>query len=69
MKIAAQHGCFLKSHYSRTAGERYIVNTCRKCGAFIGQHYLFTEYVAAYCYSEEEFDIGFSYPSCSSEYD
>jgi hypothetical protein len=67
--LAAQHGCFLKSHYSRTAGERYIANTCRKCGAFIGQHYLFTEYVAAYCYSEEEFDIGFYCPSCSSEYD
>ena len=64
--LAAQHGCYLKSHYSQTAGERYIANTCRKCGAFIGQHYLFTEYVAAHCYSHKEFDIGFYCPVCSS---
>lgn len=62
--FAAKHGCFLKSHYSRTAGERYIANTCRQCSAFIGDHYLFTEYVAADWYSREEFDAGFYCPSC-----
>lgn len=64
--LAAKHGCYLKYHYSKTAGERYIANTCSKCSAFIGSHYLFTEYVAVPESPRKEFDIGYYCPNCDN---
>ena len=40
--LAHQSGAVLKKHYSRTREEAYLANTCVQCGAFTGQHYLFT---------------------------
>lgn len=64
IQLATQNGVFMKFHYSRTAGMRYIANTCRKCGAFVGDHYLFTDYVAVPEYERLEIDAGYYCPNC-----
>ena len=69
VKLANQKGAWLISQYSRTVGRRYIANTCRKCRAFIGDHYLFTDYIAASDYEEdvyekEVFDVGYYCVCC-----
>ena len=64
VKLAKEHGVFLAQRYSRTAQEKYVANECRNCGAFIGDHYLFTDYVAVSSYAREEFDAGYYCPQC-----
>lgn len=64
IQLATQFGVFMKSH-SRTAGMQYVANTCRKCGAFVGDHYLFTDYVAVPSYSRHKLDAGYYCPYCS----
>ena len=64
IQFATEQGCNLKSHYSRTARERYVANTCRRCGTFIGEHYLSKEYVNNDSYRKIEHDAGFYCPSC-----
>jgi len=64
VKLANSKGACLKERYSKTLSERYIANTCHKCNAFIGQHYLFTDYIASYnMYPITEYEAGF-YCSC-----
>lgn len=67
IELAAQKGCFLKSQYSSTVGRWYVASTC-KCGAFIGNHYLFTDYIADDRYSREEFDADFYCHRCLFNY-
>jgi ribosomal protein L34E len=69
IQIAIQHGVFMKSHYSRTAERRYTASTCTKCGAFVGNHYLFTDYVAVLSYNRQEIDVGYYCPHCSVNFD
>ncbi|UKP01449.1 competence protein CoiA family protein [Nostoc sp. UHCC 0870] len=64
IQLANQHGAFLAKRYSKTAGEEYVVNTCRKCQAIIGSHYLFTDYVAFSEYSREKLEAGYYCPHC-----
>ena len=63
-KLAAQHGVFMKTQYSKTIGESYIANTCRRCGKFVGGHYLFTEYIAVPEYPRIELEAGYYCPGC-----
>ena len=65
IRFATQQGCCLKSHYSRTARERYVANTCRSCGAFIGEHYLSREYINNEKYRNTEHDAGFYCLECT----
>lgn len=67
IQLATQYEVFMKSHYSRTGGMKYVANTCRKCGAFIGDHYLFTDYIAVPSYSRQELDAGYYCPHCSGD--
>lgn len=46
LKLAKDNGCVIQRRYSETRGEKYLANTCTKCRAFAGEHYLFTRYVA-----------------------
>ncbi|WP_198806965.1 competence protein CoiA family protein [Leptolyngbya sp. BL0902] len=62
-KLAAQHGVFMKTQYSKIIRESYIANTCRRCNKFVGGHYLFTEYVAT-DYPRLELDAGYYCPDC-----
>jgi len=65
--LANRHGANIKTRYSKTARDRYAANTCTKCNAFIGDHYLFTEYVAAEEYSRIELDAGYYCPACCND--
>jgi Competence protein CoiA-like family len=65
IQLANQNGCFLKSQYSHVVEEKYVANTCRKCRKFIGDHYLFGDYVADLEYEREELDAGYYCHHCS----
>lgn len=64
IQLATDNGVFMKQHNSRTAKIRYFASTCRKCGAFVGDHYLFTDYVAVPSYPRQEVDAGYYCPYC-----
>ena len=42
--IAEKHGVIIRQHQSHTLGQSYDASTCGQCHAFVGQHYLLTEY-------------------------
>jgi predicted Zn-ribbon and HTH transcriptional regulator len=46
IKAARDNNVHLKHHYSKTAGYSYLANTCPKCNAFVGDHYVFTDYIS-----------------------
>src|SRR5690606_22704752 len=43
LTLAKSKGVLIADQYSNIIGKTYLANTCT-CGAFIGQHYLFTDY-------------------------
>ena len=45
LHTAVLEGVYIKNQYSNTANESYSANTCQKCGSFIGEHFLFTDYL------------------------
>lgn len=67
--LANRHGANIKTRYSKTVRDRYAANTCKKCNAFIGDHYLFTDYVAADDYPRIELDAGYYCPYCCNDTD
>jgi len=66
IQFATEQGCYLKSHYSRTARERYVANTCRRCGTFVGEHYLSRDYINNDKYKNIEHDTGFYCSECTA---
>lgn len=62
--LANRHGANIKTRYSKTVRHRYAANICKRCNAFIGDNYLFTDYVAADEYPRIEFDAGYYCPIC-----
>ncbi len=54
-ELATNNGVLIKEHYSATRQEIYDANTCPHCNAFIGQHYLFTDYLSPAIYGECEY--------------
>jgi hypothetical protein len=65
--LANQNGANIKTRYSKATRDRYAANTCKKCNAFIGNHYLFTDYVAAEELPRTEIDASFYCPGCANE--
>jgi len=65
--LANQNGANIKTQYSKTTRARYPANTCKTCNTFIGNHYLFTDYVAVAKYPRIEIDAGFYCPICSND--
>lgn len=65
IQLANQNGCFLKSQYSQVVEDKYVANTCQKCRRFIGNRYLFGDYVADLEYEREELNAGYYCPHCS----
>lgn len=65
--FAKSKGVLLKTRYSKTVAGKYTANTCGRCGAFAGDFFLFTEYIAPAGYGdlpEREFDMGFYCAKC-----
>ncbi|NOS73514.1 MAG: hypothetical protein HOP36_03005 [Methyloglobulus sp.] len=67
VNFAKSKGVKLKNQYSKTLSENYFANSCAKCGAFVGGHYLFTQYISPAIYNgwpTEDFDIGYHCYQC-----
>ncbi|MBS0645226.1 MAG: hypothetical protein JSR97_01360 [Verrucomicrobia bacterium] len=65
--FAKSKGVLLKTQYSNTVNERYVANSCKKCGSFAGDFYLFTQYIAPAFQGElpsSTFDIGYHCEQC-----
>jgi hypothetical protein len=62
--LANRNGANIKTIYSKTIKARYAANTCRKCNAFIGRHYLGSYYFSGEEYPSIELDAGFYCPLC-----
>lgn len=68
INFAHSKGVVLKKRYSKTLGYAYLANTCNKCDAFIGNHFLFRDYVSQVDYGDvvsNEYDIGYHCEYCS----
>ncbi len=53
--IAKNNDVIIEHRYSGTRQDSYDASTCPHCNAFIGQHFLFTEYISPIIYGECEF--------------
>jgi len=57
ISLAEKNGVFLKVADSATAEESYLANTCRDCGAFVGQWFFFAHYLTPALYGDYEYEI------------
>lgn len=67
--FALSKGVILKEQFSRTVNDSYVANTCGKCGAFAGDFYLFTQYIAPAGYGglpSQRFPIGYRCERCDN---
>lgn len=67
-KFARDRGVLIKEHFSKTVRARYLANTCAKCGTFVGNHYLFTDYFVYATSGEfpsETFEISYHCNHCA----
>ncbi len=65
--FAKKKGVLLKTQYSKTVNGKYLANSCDKCGAFAGDFYLYSQYIAPASYGtlpSETFDIGYHCEHC-----
>ncbi|MBP9923539.1 MAG: hypothetical protein KBF92_06890 [Bacteroidia bacterium] len=46
IEFAKSNGVIIKMHYSKTANEKYLANTCSMCGSFAGKYHLFSDYLS-----------------------
>lgn len=54
-ELAEKHGVCLKVINSKTAGETYLANACKECGAFVGQFYFFAHYYTPALYGHYKY--------------
>ena len=59
---AREYGAFLKVNFSNTIQERYLSNTCGKCGAFTGEFYLHDYFHLMT--AENGYQMGYACPEC-----
>jgi len=67
IEFAKSKGAIIKVHYSKTMHEKYLANTCTKCGTFAGNFYLFTQYLQPASMGElpsETYDMGYHCDHC-----
>jgi hypothetical protein len=67
IEFAKNKGVIIKEHYSKTANERFLANTCGNCGCFIGSSYLYSDYFCSASFGNlpsETFRIGYHCDHC-----
>lgn len=72
INLARANGVVLKKQYSKTSGYTYLANTCNDCNAFIGNHYMFIDYISQEGCEEIEknkHDIGYQCEHCNEIFD
>lgn len=65
--FAKNKGVIIKEHYSKTASEKYLANTCGNCGTFIGKFLIFSDYIAPAMHGDfpyETYHIGYHCDHC-----
>ena len=70
VEYAQSKGVIIKEHNSKTAGRKYYANTCPSCETFVGDHFLFTEYLAPSNYGIlacESIHIGYNCRYCAEQ--
>ena len=45
IEIASSKGVFMNEQYSGSINDSYLANTCNSCGSFVGEFFLFTDYL------------------------
>jgi len=68
LHLARSNGVVLKKRYSKTSGYSYLANSCNSCSAFIGNHYMFTDYISQEDYEDAEknkHDVGYQCEHCN----
>jgi len=71
IEFAREKGVIIEQHFSKTVQESYLANTCLSCKAFVGQHYLFTDYLSLAGLGDlksETYDAGYYCEHCSMSY-
>jgi len=69
--LARSKGVVLKERFSKTVGYSYLANACGHCKAFVGDHYLFTNYIAPARYGDlksETIEAGYDCQYCSASW-
>ncbi|TFF37887.1 hypothetical protein [Mucilaginibacter psychrotolerans] len=56
IEIARNKGVVIATHYSNTQRRSYLANSCPHCNAFVGDYYLFTEYISTTGYGDVDFE-------------
>lgn len=56
-KLAENNGVSIRPQHSYTMEQTYEANTCPHCNAFIGQHYLLTDYFVPAEYGDYEYKV------------
>lgn len=70
IQLARSHGVVLKKRYSKTSGYSYLANSCNSCNTFIGNHYMFIDYISQEDYEESEKNkifIGYQCDECTEK--
>ena len=68
VNLARFNGVLIKKQYSKTSGYSYLANSCNHCKTFIGNNYLFTDYISQenYCDSEKnKHFVGYQCEHCN----
>jgi ribosomal protein L37AE/L43A len=68
--FAQSKGVLLKTQYSNTVNEKYLANSCNKCGLFAGNFYLFEDYILPASNGDlqsETFEIGYHCENCNEQ--
>jgi len=65
--FAKSKGVILKTQYSKTVHDSYVANSCAKCGSFVGDHFLHTDYIVPASFgqlSSQIYNIGYHCENC-----
>lgn len=57
IEFSISKGAVIKPHYSKTANETYLSNTCSHCNSFAGNFYLFSQYIQPAYMGEFEYTV------------
>lgn len=65
--FSLEHGVNIQRRYSSTTKSSYLAHVCNKCNSFIGNHFLFDDYIVQALYNNipfDKFDMGFMCSEC-----
>jgi hypothetical protein len=66
INFAKSKGAILEMRFSKTTNKKYLANICPHCGSFIGDWFLFDDYIVEHRYDKDiqKYDIGYYCEEC-----